>query len=96
MFAEIEKPALLPLPAERFAFFLEAQRSVHLDGHIEVKQAYYSVPPAYVGRQVWARWDGRRSERYGATPVANTPHSEKKLEYQAHNGYETGKLTGCI
>lgn len=59
VFAESEKPVLLPLPAERFAFFLEAQRSVHLDGHIEVKQAYYSVPPAYVGRQVWARWDGR-------------------------------------
>lgn len=32
VFAESEKPALLPLPAERFAFFLEAQRSVHLDG----------------------------------------------------------------
>jgi hypothetical protein len=31
---------------------------VHRDGHIEVMKAYYSVPPEYVGRLVWARWDG--------------------------------------
>ena len=54
---EIEKPALLPLPPERFTFFHEGQRIVHHDGHIEVAQAYYSVPPEYVGHTVWARWD---------------------------------------
>jgi hypothetical protein len=32
---------------------------VHLDGHIEVAKTYYSVPPEYVRRQVWARWDLR-------------------------------------
>ena len=58
IFAEIEKPALLPLPLERFSMFTEAKRSVHRDGHIEIKHAYYSVPPEYVGREVWARWDG--------------------------------------
>jgi len=25
---------------------------------VEVAKAYYSVPPEYVGRRVWARWDG--------------------------------------
>ena len=39
---------------------------------------------------------GRRSERDGATPVANARNSKKRLEYQALNGYEKGKLTGCI
>jgi len=38
--------------------FAEAKRSVHRDGHIEVAKGYYSVPPEYVGREVWARWDG--------------------------------------
>lgn len=58
-FAEVEKPALLPLPLERFPFFHEAQRIVNRDGHVEVARAYYSAPPEFVGRTVWARWDGR-------------------------------------
>jgi transposase len=58
-FAEVERPALLPLPVERFAFFHEAQRSVNRDGHIEVAKAYYSAPPEYLGRRVWVRWDAR-------------------------------------
>jgi hypothetical protein len=49
----------LPLPAERFPFFHEAQRIVSRDGHIEVAKAYYSAPPEYLGRTVWARWDER-------------------------------------
>ena len=58
VFEEIEAKALLPLPPGRFPSFREAQRSVHRDGHVEVSKAYYSVPPEYVGRRVWARWDG--------------------------------------
>lgn len=58
-FAGVEQPALRPLPVERFAFFHEAQRMVHRDGHVEVGKAYYSVPPEYLARRVWVRWDGR-------------------------------------
>lgn len=54
-----EKSALLPLPQERFPFFYESQRVVHRDGHVEVDRAYYSVPPEYMGRTVWVRWDSR-------------------------------------
>jgi len=57
VFVEVERAALLPLPAERFPFFREAQRSVHRDAHVEVDKAYYSVPPEFVGRKVWVRWD---------------------------------------
>ncbi len=59
VFQEVERPALLPLPTERFANFHEAQRSVNRDGHVEVAKAYYSAPPEYLGRRVWVRWDGR-------------------------------------
>lgn len=59
VFAEVERPALLPLPAQRFASFHEAQRKVSRDGHVEVAKAYYSVPPEHLGRTVWARWDAR-------------------------------------
>lgn len=59
VFEDIERPALAPLPVERFPFFHEARRAVHRDGYVEVDQAYYSAPPEYVGRRVWARWDSR-------------------------------------
>jgi transposase len=59
VFAASERPALHPLPAERFEFFHESQRIVSRDGHVEVAKAYYSVPPEYLRRSVWVRWDAR-------------------------------------
>ncbi len=59
IFATVEKPCLLPLPQMLFPVFSEALRRVHLDGHVEIDRTYYSVPPEYVGRQVWARWESR-------------------------------------
>jgi len=59
LFQEVERRALQPLPAERFPFFHEGQRIVHRDGHVEVAKAYYSVPPEYLGRPLWVRWDLR-------------------------------------
>jgi transposase len=59
LFAEVERPALRPLPLERFPFFHEGERKVHRDGHVEVAKAYYSVPPEYLGCTVWVRWDNR-------------------------------------
>jgi len=47
------------MPDCRFDLFQEAMRSVHRDGHVEIKGAYYSVPPEFLGQRVWARWDGR-------------------------------------
>ena len=59
VFNEVERPKLLPLPASLFPVFEEAPRTVHRDGYVELQRAYYSVPPEYVGRQVWARWESR-------------------------------------
>lgn len=58
-FEEAERPTLLPLPPARFPSFNEGRRKVNRDGHVEVDKAYYSVPPEYLGREVWARWDSR-------------------------------------
>lgn len=59
LFQESEKAQLQPLPRERFPCFEEGSRSVHRDGHVEVAKAYYSVPPEYLGREVWVRWNGQ-------------------------------------
>jgi hypothetical protein len=56
MFAE-EKPALLPLPIEPFRFYQYGQRTVHLDGCVEVEAAYYGAPPGWIGRLVSVQWD---------------------------------------
>jgi transposase len=58
-FAEVERAALLPLPVEPFPSFREGRRKVHRDGHVEVDHAYYSVPPEYLARRLWVRWDAR-------------------------------------
>jgi len=56
---ETERAALLPLPAEPFPCYHEGRRKVHRDGHVEVAKGYYSVPPEYLSREVWVRWDSR-------------------------------------
>jgi hypothetical protein len=56
MFAE-EKPHLLPLPLEPFRYYEYGKRVVNLDGCVEVKAAYYSLPPGWMGRSVDVQWD---------------------------------------
>jgi hypothetical protein len=56
MFAE-EKPALLLLPVEPFRYYLYGERTVHLDGCVEVEAAYYGAPPGWIGRRVHVQWN---------------------------------------
>jgi hypothetical protein len=58
-FLEVEKPALKPVPEERFSLFEVGTRTVHPDGHVEVARAFYSVPDRLVGEEVHVRWDER-------------------------------------
>ncbi len=57
LFESVERAALGPLPKERFPFYEEGKRRVSRDGHIEVKRAFYSAPPEYLGCEVWVRWN---------------------------------------
>jgi len=56
MFAE-EKPQLRPLPLEPFRYYQYGERTVHLDGAVEVEGAYYHLPPGWLGRRVAVQWD---------------------------------------
>jgi len=56
MFAE-ERPSLLPLPIEPFRYYQYGERTVHLDGCVEVEAAYYGAPPGWIGRRVQVQWD---------------------------------------
>jgi hypothetical protein len=83
LFHEIERAALLPLPAGRFPLFSEGRRIVHRDGHVEVAKAYYSVPPEYLGRSVWVRWDGHLVRIY----------SERMQPIAVHVQHQPGRFS---
>src|ERR1700674_843302 len=59
MFAE-ERPSLLTLPIEPFRYYQYGERTVHLDGCVEVDAAYYGAPPGWIGRRVQVQWDTRQ------------------------------------
>ncbi|MGH7443098.1 MAG: IS21 family transposase [bacterium] len=83
IFEEVERPALQPLPAGLFPVFEEAQRTVHRDGYVEFKKAYYSAPPEYVGRQVWVRQETRLLRLYNG----------RREQIALHALAEPGKFT---
>ena len=56
MFAE-ERPTLLPLPLEPFRYYRFGERTVHIDGCVEVDAAYYGAPPGWIGRDVKVQWN---------------------------------------
>lgn len=52
VFEQEEQPALLPLSSERFDVPVWALCKVHPDHHVRFKNALYSLPTRYVGKQV--------------------------------------------
>lgn len=82
-FEEVEKPALRALPASLFPMFEEASRTVHRDGYVEFKRAYYSVPPEYTARTVWVRQETRLLR------IFNT----RREQIAVHALAEAGKFT---
>ena len=55
LFEQLDRPALRPLPAERYVFAEWKKARVNIDYHVEVERHYYSVPHALVGRQLDVR-----------------------------------------
>lgn len=58
MFEE-ERPSLRPLPVEPFRYYQFGERTVHLDGCVEIAGAYYEAPPGLIGKTLPVRWDER-------------------------------------
>ena len=52
LFAELDRPALKPLPATRYQFGEWEKARVNIDYHIEVERHFYSVPYALVRQEV--------------------------------------------
>jgi len=55
MFAEVDAPTLMPLPAQPYELARFKSVKVHIDYHVEVDFHRYSVPHALVGQSLEAR-----------------------------------------
>ena len=55
LFAELDRPALGPLPAQRFELHHWTQARVNIDYHVEFDRHYYSVPYPLTGQLVEIR-----------------------------------------
>ncbi|MBI1397384.1 MAG: IS21 family transposase [Betaproteobacteria bacterium] len=54
-FAEIDRPALQPLPRSRYEIARFKRARVHIDYHVQVEGHFYSVPHALVGQEIEVR-----------------------------------------
>jgi transposase len=67
----LDRPALKPLPAERYQYATWKKAKVHLDYHVEVERRYYSVPYRLIGKSVDLRLTVHMVEVfYRGQPVA--------------------------
>lgn len=64
LFMELERPALRPLPAERFVIASWKKAKVHIDYHVPVEKTYYSVPYTLIGQTVDIRYTSSVVEIY--------------------------------
>jgi hypothetical protein len=69
VFAAEEKPHLAPPPQARFDVPAWSQAKVHPDHHVQVARALYSVPTAYIGRQLEVRLDSTTVRLYAGAEL---------------------------
>lgn len=85
-FAELDRPALRPLPAARMAIARFKAARVNIDYHVELDGHYYSVPHALVGEVV--------ELRITATTV-EVLHGHKRVAAHALNGGKGAHTTAA-
>jgi transposase len=64
LFEKLDRPALSPLPTERFVYAAWKRVKVNIDYHVEVAKHYYSVPYQLVGEYLEARFTATTVELY--------------------------------
>ncbi len=104
LFMEIDRPALQPLPAERYALAEWKTVRANIDYHVEIDRHYYSVPYQLAGQQLEARYtattvelfqDGKRVASHARNSVAyrhTTVHEHMPKSHQAHLQWTPSRL----
>lgn len=79
LFESLDKPALKPLPTERYEYAEWKRSRVNIDYHIEVDSHYYSVPYQLIHKEVEVRLNPSTVEViFGGRRVASHQRSYKK------------------
>src|ERR1017187_5229080 len=82
LFEALDRPALRPLPPERYEFATWRQAKVNIDYHIEADHHYYSVPHQLVGKVVYVRSSATTIEAfYSSKRVASHLRSFKRGQF---------------
>ena len=104
LFAELDRPALQPLPSERFQLHHWTQARVNIDYHVQFDRHFYSVPYTLTGQLVEIRSTAgtleifhrgqrvashaRSHEPYKATTV----HEHRPKSHQQHLAWPPSRL----
>jgi transposase len=104
LYATLDRPALQPLPVERYAMAEWKKVRVNIDYHVEVDRHYYSVPYQLRGEEVEARFTSTTVEIfYHDHRVAShirsfvayhhtTVHEHRPKSHQAHLEWSPSRL----
>jgi len=104
LFQELDRPALGPLPRERYEFHQWATARVNIDYHIEFERHYYSVPYTLTGQAVEIRSTmttveifhrGERvasHQRSGVPYQATTNPEHRPKSHQQHLAWPPSRL----
>jgi transposase len=104
LFAEIDRPALQPLPSQRYVLAEWKTVRANIDYHVEIDRHYYSVPYQLAGQQLEARstataielfQEGKRVASHGRsrTPYRHTTIAEHMPKsHRAHLEWTPSRL----
>jgi len=104
LFAELDQPALQPLPAQRYQTALWKTVRASIDYHVEVDRHYYSVPYQLAGQKLEARYtaatveilyDGKRVASHARSSAAyrhTTVAEHMPKSHQAHLEWTPSRL----
>lgn len=82
-FIALDRPALKSLPARAYEYAVWKSAKVHLDYHVELDHAYYSVPHRFIGAQVDVRLTARMVEVFHRRTLIATHIRSFRRGYRA-------------
>jgi transposase len=104
LFEQLDRPALRPLPGERYVLAEWKKVRPNIDYHVEIDRHYYSVPYQLVGQELEARYTAATVEifyhgvrvashhRGLVAHAATTRHEHRPKSHQAHLEWTPSRL----
>ena len=88
LFAQIDQPALKPLPLRHYELGLWSRARVNIDYHIAVDNRYYSVPYQFIKQEVEVRLSGAIVEIYHkGERIASHAAVTKKYDHSTQDAH---------